>query len=416
MTRTKTLPPNVSLHKPSGLYYGRKRVKRKDGSPARIYTSYLRTPAEAADALEKAVRQATSLNPKRPSIENFLEEWFENIKPTSDEPEGRQVRERTYRSRLANLTTLLPPSLAKGKYANLPAFADLRSKAVKDFDAADMRSYLARLAAAGVPSRAQQLAYESLRAAWKYAIEFDYVEPAQSPFIRVKRPSHKAEPMVELSDAELVRLVNAIYDTPKLRSRTLLLLLITTGLRIGEACALRWENLNLDATEPHITVRHQLSDAGKLAPLKTDESRRKVHILPRLRDALLALKASAKTEWVFETAKTARPIDRNNARSEIFVPLLERAKLKDSGLTLHDLRGIAATLAVENGMDQSTFIRMFGWANMATAMKHYVRASDRMRKAGQRIMVNAFERFETTATTTPGKETASGRVGVEMGA
>lgn len=80
-------------------------------------------------------------------------------------------------------------------------------------------------------------------------------------FVHVDRPEHTSKRKESLSDDEIDRLFAAIRETKVLRSRALLLLLATAGLRIGEALALRWEDV--DTIEGVVRAREQLTEAGE---------------------------------------------------------------------------------------------------------------------------------------------------------
>lgn len=394
MNAKKKIPVGVSFHKATGTYFGRKSLTLRDGTASRISTAYFATVGEAQDALAKAARQAVALDPAKHSVESFLEAWFAAIKPDSPNPKKPRVRERTYALRLQVLAPLLPASLAIGKRANDPAFASIRTKLLRDFTEVDLRAILSRLEANGAGSRTVQLAYEVLRAAWRYAGQRRYVDVREAPFVHVDRPEHTSKRKESLSDGEIDRLFAAIRATKVLRSRALLLMLATAGLRIGEALALRWENV--DTIEGVVRVREQLTEAGEAGPLKTPESHRDVWTIPEVSDMLRELRTVAKSPYVFETVKTQRAMDRNNVRSKVFVPMIERAKLGSAGLTVHDLRGIAATVAASSGLDPVALCMMFGWTNVNTAKRFYIRQNDTMRQAAREAMMNGMQRIGHT--------------------
>lgn len=74
------------------------------------------------------------------------------------------------------------------------------------------------------------------------------------------------------------------------------------------------------------------------------------------------LKAVAKSPWVFESPKGG-PLDRNNVRTKMLHPVLERAVLAGR-VTVHDLRRVAATLAA-NDMDAVAFCQLSGWSKLS---------------------------------------------------
>ena len=87
-------------------------------------------------------------------------------------------------------------------------------------------------------------------------------------------------------------------------------LMLETGLRVGEALALRWKyvDLNKKAIRIEATI---LNTADKKRSVlqespKTISSRRTVPLTKRALEILTTLKEKAKTEWVFETSRGDR--------------------------------------------------------------------------------------------------------------
>jgi integrase len=138
------------------------------------------------------------------------------------------------------------------------------------------------------------------------------------------------------SPEEISRLLSAAEDLGRRREANydyppLIRLLVLTGLRISEALALRWQDVDLLAATIH--VRHSLARDGSLTPPKTKAGRRDVPIAPGLVDMLTLLKpADAGDEaFVFSTTDT-RPISYHNFRDRGFVPALAKAGLADKGI------------------------------------------------------------------------------------
>ena len=133
--------------------------------------------------------------------------------------------------------------------------------------------------------------------------------------------------------------------------RALLAALVFGGLRIGEALALRWRDVDL---------------AGgrlRLGQAKTDAGVRDVPLLPALRDELAAHKARSRYRephhLVFCT-RTGRPLSKDNTRQRVIQRAVERADaaLVDAGeaplpegLKQHSLRHTYVSLRLALGHD-----------------------------------------------------------------
>lgn len=127
-----------------------------------------------------------------------------------------------------------------------------------------------------------------------------------------------------------------IYATPEGFWRTLITFLLHTGLRFGEAAALKWENVELDAENPvaHIV---EAASRGRIEATKTDRWR-DVPLIPEVVEALRAYPR----RWprVF-----ARPADgaivQPNATRRYIVRFCEQAGIRH--VAWHTLRHSFAT-------------------------------------------------------------------------
>lgn len=133
--------------------------------------------------------------------------------------------------------------------------------------------------------------------------------------------------------------------------RTLIAVSVLTGLRQGEALALRWEDVDLRAGVLH--VRHSLSRDGLLVEPKTVAARREIPLPPSLvgalrkhREVAFAHGHARPRDFVFCTANGA-PLDPSNIRKRGLEKAVANANLPR--LRWHDLRHIAATVMIAEG-------------------------------------------------------------------
>jgi integrase len=130
-------------------------------------------------------------------------------------------------------------------------------------------------------------------------------------------------------------------------------LLARTGLRLGEAIALQWGDIDFHGR--FIEVKRTLSD-GKVTTPKSGKGRR-VDMSQQLTDTLKTLLTDRKKEtlrrgwgevpsWVFINEE-GTPLDPHNFRRRIWCPLLKKAGLRH--IRIHDLRHTFASLLIQQG-------------------------------------------------------------------
>lgn len=217
----------------------------------------------------------------------------------------------------------------------------------------------------------------------------------RNPAAAVKRPTVKRSEARYLTPEEAGRLLEAAKGD---RLYPLLVLLLGTGLRRGEALALHWSDVDL--TAGHMRVRWSLARVGgKLvfSQPKTEKSRRFVSlpapVLETLRRHRVAQAAEqlAALVWhpwsdhpdlVFST-QFGTPIEpRNAARS--FARIAGRAGL--DGASLHTLRHSAASALIASGVHVRVVQEVLGHSTYAVTADTYAHiAVAQQREAAERL-------------------------------
>ena len=156
----------------------------------------------------------------------------------------------------------------------------------------------------------------------------------------------------------------------------LIQLLALTGLRVSEALALRWGDVDL--LEGMLSVRHSLGRDGSLREPKTKAGERDVPLRSGLVDLLLQLKPLDASDEAFVFAgKSGKPVGYWNVRNRGFQKAVEKAGLDGYDLTIHDLRHAAASLYIASGLTPVDVAAVLGHADASITLKVYAHLFDR---------------------------------------
>jgi integrase len=145
-------------------------------------------------------------------------------------------------------------------------------------------------------------------------------------------------------------------------------LLVRTGLRTGEAAALKWEDLDLENRKLH--VRRTIDAAtGELTTPKTAESFRSIDIPQSLVDLLTAyLEEVGEAAWVFPTAGEG-PLDGRNFVQRYWEPAIKRAKAPH--INPHALRHLFASHLLQQGAEILYVANQLGHTSAAFTLHQY---------------------------------------------
>ena len=144
---------------------------------------------------------------------------------------------------------------------------------------------------------------------------------------------------------------------------TLVLLLSTTGLRIGECAALRWTDLVGDVL--HVSRRIY---CGAIDDLKTKGSRRKLPIAPEIANRLRGLRTTDQDSWIFQ-ASNGSPLNPGNWLRREIKPAAQKLGLTLTGW--HDFRHFFSTQLRRSGTHPKLVSTLLGHARVNLALDVY---------------------------------------------
>jgi integrase len=156
------------------------------------------------------------------------------------------------------------------------------------------------------------------------------------------------------------------------RSRTLFKVLAATGLRISEAIALRWRDVELDGSTPHVKVRRALVK-GRMGPPKSSYGRRQVPIDHTLAVELRRRRRDSERpedDALVFPATNGEPLRQENLRRRVLEPTAEEAGV--SWMGFHTLRHTCATRLFAEGRNAVQVQRWLGHHSPAFTLNTYV--------------------------------------------
>lgn len=219
---------------------------------------------------------------------------------------------------------------------------------------------------------------------------------ARNPAVVVKRPKVGYTEARHLTPVEVVALLAAAKSSPHYPA---LALIAATGLRRGEALALKWKDVDLEVGS--LAVRGTLSrSGGELVTTrpKTERSRRTVPLSPATVALLKATRQAQReqrmraanvwtaTGYVF-TTPSGQPIDPRNLFRSI---VLAARKAGLEGVGLHTLRHSAATAWLDGSVNIKAVSDLLGHSSISITGDIYGHTSDASARAAITLLSDAI--------------------------
>ncbi len=166
---------------------------------------------------------------------------------------------------------------------------------------------------------------------------------------------------------------------------------VMTGLRRGEICGLKWQDINFEENKLQVKRSVSVKKGGgvSIGETKTETGVRSILMPPSVAEVLQNRKQRAITEWVFPNfMHPEQPISPATAYRKL------KIILKHAGLPLirfHDLRHTFATHATHGGVDPKTLAGILGHTNASFTLDTYTHVTSDMQKAASNIVGNIMQ-------------------------
>lgn len=232
---------------------------------------------------------------------------------------------------------------------------------------------------AGLKPSVADKVYRILHRAFAVAVRWGWL--AANPASRALRPAYKSTRPAMWDQAELDIF---LAGTMEHWLYPLWLLLIATGLRLGEALALRWDNVSPDRTALTIAGTLYYSGGGQwiINTPKTPSAARVVALPPMITAALAVQRARQDAQreraggaWqehgLIFTGEIGRPLYHSTIQHAL---KRECARLGLPAVTPHSLRHLHASLLIDSGVPITAIAARLGHASPQITMRLYAHA------------------------------------------
>ncbi len=217
-----------------------------------------------------------------------------------------------------------------------------------------------------------------MRSVAKYAErEYGY----RNPMRNISMPKSESKEAEVFNKDERGRLQNYLQSNLT-ESNLGILLTMYSGLRIGELCALTWNDIDFQSGIIRVSKAVQRV-AGGLSGLKTKvavtspKSKTSVRDIPVPAFVLELLKQNKRLDGSYILSGTTKPVEPRTMQNRF------KAVLKECGVrsaNFHLLRHTYATVCIESGFDAKTVSELLGHSSVNITLNRYVHSSMEMKK------------------------------------
>ncbi len=355
--------------RPDGRWEGR--LILENGTRKSLYG---KTRAEVVRQLDQAKRdreQGVTASSGHQTVGQYLTSWLADVKQ-------HQVGRSSHYRYSRNVRLHLVPGLGTHPLAKLTAQM--------------VQSFYARKLEQGYASATVQHMHMTLHDALDDAMQMGLVHRNVAAVVQAPRIL-RAERMV-LSEDQARALLVAVEGE---RLEALIVLTLATGMRRGELVALRWADVDLEATTLWVRRTLTCTDQGyEWSDGKTRHSRRMIalpatvvealrrHRVQQLQERLHLGDAWAENDLVFADEIGGRlPLYRLHSAGW-FGKMLRRAGLPS--IYFHDLRHTAATLLLARGVNPKVVSEMLGHSSVAITLGLYGHVTPHMQRQAATTM------------------------------
>ena len=267
----------------------------------------------------------------------------------------------------------------------IPYFAE---KSLSEITSEEIYAFIRKKLESGLSNRYVSDIITLLKSLFRYAVKkFHIANPMEE--VEFKR---EKTPEIRLLDAdEETRLGRFLAENPS-RTAMGITLCKVTGLRIGELCALTWNDIDLK--KRILTVRHTIQRIQTENGLKKtkliitepkSESSKRIIPIPEFFVEFLKNYQGKPNEFIL--SGTEKPVEPRTMQNR-FAKILKNAKLPS--VHFHALRHMFATRCIKLGVDVKTLSEILGHGGVEITMNLYVHSSFERKRECMSLQKSAF--------------------------
>ena len=222
-----------------------------------------------------------------------------------------------------------------------------------------------------------------LKMVMHYAEERGYAVPEHYEIKNLKERGKQAGILREEDQRRLEKFLQGDQDRAREGIRAGIILSLYTGLRIGEICALKWEDIDLREgmlyVRRNITRVQSFDDQGKkrtkieIGTPKTDSSLRQIPLPAFLRSYLRKIRKAPDCYLLTAQKKYLEP----RAYQYQYKKIMRELGLESCNY--HMLRHTFATRCIEAGFDLKSLSEILGHASVSITLNRYAHPTMRMK-------------------------------------
>ena len=339
---------------------------------------------EQAILFEREVQHTPEPINRSITLAKYIEHWATHIGP-------KELADSTYKRDLHDIRRILP---AQGNY-NL---AGLRKEVIREFYE-EMR-HTPRLDGRGnLSEKSVEGLHNTLCGSLSAAVDEGYL--THNPAWRCYKPKGQKKER-PVADEETVKKLITAFEGQSMKYETYFKLVLATGLRRGEACGLKWSDINWSKRTIHVqrgVVKLSHQESITKDP-KTSSGDRMVYLSKEICQLLKAWRKEC--EW--DRAQTANEtVDEddylfrqpngkpmNPCTFTYRFKLILKANNLPLDLSVHSLRHTNASLLIAQGVDVRTVASLLGHAQASTTLDIYAHAFDKNKRKAQEKLGKAI--------------------------